>query len=80
MTIEELRQLSSPELIARVRELKLELFHLRIRQATGQLEKPEYFGIYRKEIARCMTLLGERKRVEEKARVATKTAANVGKK
>jgi large subunit ribosomal protein L29 len=70
MTIEELRQLSSPELIARVRELKLELFHLRIRQATGQLEKPEFFGIYRKEIARCMTLLGERGRNEAKAKAA----------
>jgi large subunit ribosomal protein L29 len=76
MTIEELRQLSSPELTARVRELKLELFHLRIRQATGQLEKPEFFGIYRKEIARCMTLLGERKRIEAKAKTAEKTGTH----
>lgn len=59
MNIEELRKLSASELQSRVRELKDEVFHLRLQKASGQLEKPHLFKLYKKEIARCLTILTE---------------------
>jgi len=64
--LKELRSLSVNELVARARELKEELFHLRIKHASGQLEKPHLFGLYRSDIARCETLLAERKNAARK--------------
>lgn len=60
MKLEELRQLSEQELEARVTELKDELFHLRLQQASGQLEKTHLFKQHRKEVAQCLTILTER--------------------
>jgi large subunit ribosomal protein L29 len=70
MNIKELRQLSNQELQARVRELKDELLHLRLRQASGQLEKTHLPGQHRKEVARCLTILRER---EDSATVEPQT-------
>jgi len=60
MNTTELRELSTSELIARKRELKDELFHLRLQKASGQLEKPSQFNGLRKEIARIETVVTER--------------------
>ena len=60
MKTEELRQLSAVELYARVRELKDELFHLRLQQSGGQLEKSHLIRVHRKEVARIKTILRER--------------------
>jgi len=70
----ELRELSFPELVARVRELKDELFHLRIQKASGQLENPNLIRNLRKEVARIETILSQRKNAAatEKAATATK--------
>jgi large subunit ribosomal protein L29 len=61
MKTNELRELSVKELVGRKRELKDELFHLRIQQAGGQLEKPSQLRTLRKEVARVETILSERK-------------------
>ena len=62
MKIQELRDLSAEELVARVRELKQQAMHLRIQKATGQLENKGAIRAIRKDIARVLTLLTERRR------------------
>ena len=59
--ITELRELSSDELQTRLRDLKQEALNLRLRQATGQLENTARRRHVRREVARVMTLLTERK-------------------
>ena len=56
MTIKEIRDLSSNELDSRSRELKEEIFHLRIQQQSGQLEKPSRLRTLSREIARVATV------------------------
>jgi large subunit ribosomal protein L29 len=57
----ELRELSDKELQAKLLEKKEELFNLRIRNATGQLENNHQLGLVRKEIARIYTVMNERR-------------------
>lgn len=59
MNLKELRQLSVSELGSRERELKDELFHLRVQKAAGQVEKSSQFRVYRREIARIKTVARE---------------------
>jgi large subunit ribosomal protein L29 len=56
MKIKEIRELSKEELESRKRELKQEIFHLRIQQQSGQLEKPSLIRSLRREIARVETI------------------------
>lgn len=56
MSVEELRQ--------RHRELEQELFTLRQQVVGGQLEKPHRIRELRREIARVLTVLNERKRAK----------------
>ncbi|MEQ1860531.1 MAG: 50S ribosomal protein L29 [Chthoniobacteraceae bacterium] len=70
----ELRELSAIELTARVRELKDEIFHLRIQQASGQLEKPHLIRVHRKEVARILTILRERQIAAQHESVAAAAA------
>ena len=60
MKANELRDLSSPELEARLRELKEELFNLRFQKATGQLKNPMRIRAVKKDYARIKTILCER--------------------
>ena len=53
----EFRELSADELRLRDQELREELFNLRIRHATGQLENPLLIQKTRRDIARVQTLL-----------------------
>jgi large subunit ribosomal protein L29 len=57
MKMKEIRELTPHELGARKRELKEEIFHLRIQQQSGQLEKPSQLRTLRREIARLETVL-----------------------
>lgn len=57
MKIKEIRDLSVKELGTRRRELKEEIFHLRLQQQSGQLEKPSRIRLLRREIARLETVL-----------------------
>ena len=60
MKINEIRELSTKELSARKRELKEEMFHLRLQQASGQLEKPSQLRALRREVARLETVLTQK--------------------
>jgi large subunit ribosomal protein L29 len=60
MKLKEIRELSREELDARKRELKKEIFHLRIQQQGGQLEKPSLLRSLRREIARVETIATEK--------------------
>jgi len=57
----EIAELSSDELQSRLQELKQEALTLRIQQATGQLENTARRRMVRREIARVMTILNQRK-------------------
>lgn len=60
MKIKELRDKSDEELAHELRELSAEIFNLRTRKATGQLDKPHRFKEVRKTIARIKTIFKER--------------------
>jgi large subunit ribosomal protein L29 len=56
----ELRELPDDELLARLEELKEELFNLRFQGATGQLDNPMRVKQVRHDVARVLTVLRER--------------------
>ena len=60
MKVNEIRELSTEEIIAKIKECKEELFNLRFSQATGSLEKPSRISELRKAVARMKTILRER--------------------
>ena len=66
MTNEELRKLSSADLLKKIEESKAELFNLRFNQAKGNLEKPSRIRELRTLVARAKTISRERELKEEK--------------
>ena len=65
MKVKELRELTTEQIVAKVKETKEELFNLRFQQATGNLEKPSRIRELRHDVARCKTELRERELNEE---------------
>ena len=61
MKTNELRKLTTEELIKKVSTNKEELFNLRMQKATGMIEKPSRIHELRKEVARINTILNERR-------------------
>ena len=61
MQVKELRNKSEKELLKLIDDLKAQLFMLRFRNATGQLEKPHKINLLKKDIARIFTVLNENK-------------------
>ncbi|MGJ8724422.1 MAG: 50S ribosomal protein L29 [Roseibacillus sp.] len=57
----DLREKSSEELIKSLQELKAEGVTLRIQAATGQLENTARIRTVRREVAKTMTILSERR-------------------
>jgi large subunit ribosomal protein L29 len=66
MKIKEIREMTPDELGARKRELRSELFHLRIQQQSGQIEKPSLIRSVRREVARVETILTQKSRAAAK--------------
>ena len=62
----ELRELTYKELYEKLLEAKKEYFNLRFQQATGQLEKTSELKKARRNIARILTCLNEKKKKEGK--------------
>jgi large subunit ribosomal protein L29 len=60
MRAEEIRELETDEIQARIAELEEEQFRLRFRSATEALADPLRFRVIRKDIARMKTILRER--------------------
>lgn len=71
MKASELRALSDAELHKRLLEARRELFNLRFQVATRKLENVRRIREVRKDIARVLTVLGERERGVEPARAAS---------
>ena len=55
MKAKEVKEMTSEELVAKLAELKSELFNLRFRLASGQLENPVFIRTCKKDIARINT-------------------------
>lgn len=66
MKVKEIRDLTTEQINAKVKECKEELFNLRFQQATGNLEKPSRIKDLRHTVARCKTVLKERENGEVK--------------
>ena len=60
MKAKEIKEMTNDELVAKLAQLKEELFNLRFRHATGQLENPNVLYGVKKDIARVKTVLRER--------------------
>lgn len=60
MKAKEIINLSDEELEAKLKELKSELFNLRFRQASRQLENPLSINLIKKDIARVNTVIRAR--------------------
>ena len=60
MKVKEIRELTTEQIVAKIKENKEELFNLRFQQATGNLEKPSRIRDLRHDVARLKTVLRER--------------------
>ncbi len=61
MKAKEIREMTSEELEKKLKELKNELFNLRFQHAVNQLDNPHKIADVKKDIARVMTVLREKK-------------------
>ena len=61
MKATELRNKSAEELASMLNDLKTELFNLRFQLAINQLDNPHKIKETKKEIARVMTIIAEKK-------------------
>jgi large subunit ribosomal protein L29 len=59
MKFAELKEKTATELAVQSRDLRQELFNLRLQKATAQLEKPSRLRILRKDIARVETRISQ---------------------
>ena len=62
MKASEVRDLEASELAKRVNELRKEVFGLRFANATGELEDTAGLGRAKRDLARLLTVAGERER------------------
>jgi len=70
MRADEIREMSSDDIAARVRELEEEQFRLKFRSATEPLEDPLRLRVIRRDLARFKTVLREQ-RLQQLARAQT---------
>jgi large subunit ribosomal protein L29 len=61
MKASELREQTVEELTDKERDLAEQLFALRLQKVTGQLEKPSRVSAVRKDMARVLTVLREKR-------------------
>ena len=61
MKASEIRDLSADELEEKSRDLRGELFNVKVKRATGQLENTAMVLLLRKDIARVETVLREKR-------------------
>jgi large subunit ribosomal protein L29 len=64
LELDELRQMTEPDLRVKEREAREEMFRLRLKLRTNQLDNHASYRRARRELARIMTLLGEKARAE----------------
>ena len=61
MKVKEFREMSAEQLNEKLADLKKELFNLRFQLAINQLDNPHKITDVKHDIARVMTVLGEKK-------------------
>ncbi len=61
MKMSELREMTDDELMQKIEDLREELFNLRFQNVRNRLENPLKMRFKKKDIARILTLLTERK-------------------
>jgi large subunit ribosomal protein L29 len=59
MKMSEIKDLTAQELTAKSRDLRQEIFNLRLQQASSQLEKPARLRDLRRDIARLETRISQ---------------------
>jgi large subunit ribosomal protein L29 len=59
MKMTEIKDLTAQELAAKGRDLRQEVFNLRLQQASSQLEKPARLRVLRRDIARLETRISQ---------------------
>ena len=59
MKMSELKDMTLVELLAKGRDLRQEIFNLRLQQASAQLEKPARLHTLRRDIARIETRISQ---------------------
>jgi len=59
MKMIEIKDLTPQELTAKSRDLRQEIFNLRLQQASSQLEKPARLRLLRRDIARLETRISQ---------------------
>lgn len=59
MKMSEIKDLSQQELAAKSRDLRQEIFNLRLQQASSQLEKPARLRVLRRDVARIETRISQ---------------------
>jgi large subunit ribosomal protein L29 len=62
MKIKEIQELTPKELLSRKREVKEEMFNLRMQQQSSQLERPHLIRVARRNVARIETVLSRKAR------------------
>ena len=60
MKTSEIRNMSIEEISKKITELKTQIFELRMKQSTGNLDKPHKINELRKTVARLKTVLNEK--------------------
>ena len=76
MELDELRQMSAGDLRVKEREAREEIFRLKLKMRTNQLDNPSNYRRARKELARIMTLLGQKSKSAASAGGAAGTKAS----
>jgi large subunit ribosomal protein L29 len=60
MKAKDVRNLDNAQLVEKVREFREEVFNLRVRNATGELENTARMSEAKRSLARALTIAGER--------------------
>ena len=74
MELDELRQMNAADLRIKERETREDIFRLRLKLRTNQLDKPASYRRSRRELAQIMTLLRQKTREEAASEGATKVS------
>ncbi len=67
MKMSDLKDMTLTELTAKSRDLRQEMFNLRLQQSSSQLEKPARLRVLRKDIARVETRISQLRRPTQPA-------------
>jgi len=72
MKISEIKDLTFTELAAKGRDLRQEVFNLRLQQASSQLEHPARLRTLRKDVARVETRMSQLRREDKQKQTTAK--------